>query len=275
LISTLTVPIRDAEDPDFSAFLDRVGDGELDEVPLNFMKCTSDKNDLVDYVFPPEVIANPISCLTRSILAPTNRQVDDYNATILDRIDGDSISYMARDSLKEAEENNLRSPNSVLDFVSRNQLPGMPPFTLTIKKNAVYRLLRNFSIERGLVKNARVVITDVGQRLISIRVLRASLQDTMNSEIILIPRITFSTKLASGHTLLRQQFPLGPSYATTFHSCQGMTLDRIGVDLTNPVFSHGQLYTALSRIRNREAGIIRLHPGHSSTTNVTYHELLL
>ena len=275
LISTLDTPIRNAEDPVFSEFVDKIGEGELDEVPLRIMRCTPNKNDLIDYVFPPDLLSNPISCLTCAILAPTNRQVDDYNANILDRIEGHTTSYMARDTLKEAEDSNLRSPNSILDFVSRHHLPGIPPYTVNIKTNGVYRLLRNFSVDRGLVKNARVLITGTGQRLISIRVVRANLAQMLNSEEILIPHITFTTKLTSGHTLVRQQFPLGPAYAATFNGCQGMMLDCIGVDLTNPVFSHGQLYTALSRIRNRNAVIICLRPGMSSTTNVTYHELLL
>jgi len=41
------------------------------------------------------------------------------------------------------------------------------------------------------------------------------------------------------------------AYASTFHSCQGLTLDYVGIDLTTPVFTHGQLYTALSQVRNQ------------------------
>ena len=37
---------------------------------------------------------------------------------------------------------------------------------------------------------------------------------------------------------MRRQFPLTAAYATTFNSCQGLTLDRMGADLTKPVFSH-------------------------------------
>ncbi|KIM52666.1 hypothetical protein SCLCIDRAFT_140708, partial [Scleroderma citrinum Foug A] len=75
--------------------------------------------------------------------------------------------------------------------------------------------------------------------------------------------------------LHRKQFPLAPAYATTFNSCQGLTLDCVGIDLTRPVFSHGQLYTALSRIRHRSHARVRLRPGETTTTNVTYHEILI
>ena len=90
-----------------------------------------------------------------------------------------------------------------------------------------------------------------------------------------MPRITFKETLSSGHTLLRKQFPLAPAYASTFHSCQGLTLDQIGIDLTHPVFTHGQLYTALSRVRNRNNMIVLLPDGQQTTMNVTYQDILI
>jgi len=64
------------------------------------------------------------------------------------------------------------------------------------------------------------------------------LDDNGIGEDILSPRITFTSQLGSGHTLMRRQFSLTAAYATTFNSCQGLTLDRMGADLTKPVFSH-------------------------------------
>ena len=153
----------------------------------------------------------------------------------------------------------------------------MPDYNLTVKIGGVYRLLRNLSVDMGLVKNIRVVVTGVGPKLIAIRILRADSQtlETGNADILL-PRITFKDRLLSSHTLCRRQFPLAPAYASTFHSCQGLTLDRVGVDLTEDVFTHGQLYTALSRIRHRSDTILRLPIANRlSTTNVTYKELLI
>ncbi|KZT26333.1 hypothetical protein NEOLEDRAFT_1063494 [Neolentinus lepideus HHB14362 ss-1] len=102
-----------------------------------------------------------------------------------------------------------------------------------------------------------------------------SLPSPIYSRHVLIPRINFTYQLPSGHTLLQRQFPLALAYTTTFNSCQGLTLDKVGIDLTRPVFSHGQLYTALSRIRTRYDGMVRMRAGETSTKNVTYHELLL
>ncbi|GBO38042.1 hypothetical protein AVEN_217636-1 [Araneus ventricosus] len=47
--------------------------------------------------------------------------------------------------------------------------------------------------------------------------------------------------------LNRRQFPLIPAYTMTINTLQGQTFDRAGIYLDEPVFSHGQLYIALSR----------------------------
>ncbi len=240
------------------------------------MEKAHSRDDLINFVYPPNILASPQDCLQRSILAPTNAQVDGYNETIINRIDGLQRTYLAADSLKEVEEAGIESPDTVLDYVARQTPPGLPPHSLTIKVNAVYRLMRNLSIDRGLVKNVRVVVVALGSRLITVRLLRGIAGvGTVDSEDILIPRITFTLTLHSKHTLLRRQFPLAPAYATTFNSCQGLTLDVVGVDLIKPVFSHGQLYTALSRIRHRTHGRVRLPPGQLTTVNVTFEPILL
>ncbi|KAF9516607.1 hypothetical protein BS47DRAFT_1292211, partial [Hydnum rufescens UP504] len=46
-----------------------------------------------------------------------------------------------------------------------------------------------------------------------------------------------------------KQFPLWLAYSTTFNSCQGQTFDFIVLDGRSNVFSHGWLYTAISRVR--------------------------
>ncbi|KIJ22650.1 hypothetical protein M422DRAFT_196931, partial [Sphaerobolus stellatus SS14] len=155
---------------------------------------------------------------------------------------------------------------------------GLAPYALRIKVGGVYRLMHNLSIDKGLVKNTRCLITSIGVRLICIPLLKQAIdsQQYEEEEDILIPRITFMAVLPSSHyTLVRKQFPLAPAYATTFNSCQGLTLDKVVINLTCPVFSHGQLYTALSRVRHRDHAVLQLNPGDTEITNVTFHKLLI
>lgn len=280
-IQRLITPIRNAEDLPFADLVDAVGDGAGPDINLSFVENVHSAKDLIDFVYPGDVLSTPDQCLRRAILAPTNAQVDAYNTIILSQVQGQQKTYLAYDSLEEHndtidDDNNLPLPDSILDYVARVRPNGMPDHSLTVKIGGVYRLLRNFSIDRGLVKNIRVVVVGLGDRLITVRLLKCTGNETfIDTEDLLIPRITFKETLPSRHTLLRRQYPLSLAYATTFHSCQGLTLDCVGIDLMHPVFTHGQLYTALSRIRHRSHVRVRLPEGHSTTTNVTFHEILI
>src|SRR5437764_6315201 len=95
-----------------------------------------------------------------------------------------------------------------------------------------------------------------------------------------LPRINFEFQPRfCPWTVQRRQFPLRLAYATTFNSCQGLTLDGAILDIRVPVFAHGQLYTALSRVRSRHdlqfyvENVEDIPP--ESITNIVYQELLL
>ena len=275
----MTIPIRQQSDPLFATAVDAIGDGAGPIVQIPFVRQGSTADDLIDFVFPPTVLNDPIGCSHRSILAPLNQQIDIYNQKVMLRVSGNVREYLSADKLKEAESVGLATSerNSILDTAVRCPPPGFPAHQLIVKTNAIFRLLRNFSVDKGLVKNRRVIILGLGQRIITVQCINNTqpTTDAQVGEIYHLPRITFEDQLHNGHTLQRLQFPIAPAYATTFNSCQGLTLSRVAIDLTHPVFSHGQLYTALSRIRNRSDGMVRLRCGESTTINVTFNELLL
>ncbi len=65
------------------------------------------------------------------------------------------------------------------------------------------------------------------------------------------------TDEVSGKEVIRQrevgtyvQMPLKLAYAITIHKSQGLSLESVALKLGNGCFSHGQLYTALSRCRS-------------------------
>ena len=49
----------------------------------------------------------------------------------------------------------------------------------------------------------------------------------------------------------RRQFPVTLAFAMTINKSQSQTLENVGLFLPIPVFSHGQLYVALLRVKSR------------------------
>jgi hypothetical protein len=157
--------------------------------------------------------------------------------------------------------------------------PGIPPSKLSLKIGCIASIMRNLSIEKGLVKNARIQVIRLSDNIVEVQLLQQNSALT-ESEMptFYLPRITFEFQPPrTNWTVQRRQFPLRLAYATTFNSCQGLTLDRVVLDLTMPVFAHGQLYTSLSRVRSGTDIRILRHPDehHLPTLNVVYQQLLL
>jgi ATP-dependent exoDNAse (exonuclease V) alpha subunit len=69
-------------------------------------------------------------------------------------------------------------------------------------------------------------------------------------------RTVMSCNTVDGVVASRLQFPLDLAWATTVHKSQGLTLDKVCVDLSR-VFSPGQMYVAISRARSPEGLWVR------------------
>ena len=75
----------------------------------------------------------------------------------------------------------------------------------------------------------------------------------------------------------RMQFSLTLCFSMTINKSRGQTLSRVGVYLSRPVFTHGQLYVAVSRVTSRKGlKLLILDEDNNvckETTNVVYREV--
>ena len=110
-------------------------------------------------------------------------------------------------------------------------------------------LIRNLSINDGLCNGTRLKITKLFKYNIEAEIITG--EKSGNRVFI---RITLNTGNSSSlpFVLYRKQFPLILAFTMTINKSQGQSFDSVGIYIyiRRPLFSHGQLYVALSRSRN-------------------------
>ena len=150
----------------------------------------------------------------------------------------------------------------------------MPPHKLEVKVGAPIMLVRNVDQSAGLCNGTRLRVTKLGKSVVEAVTLNGSHPNTK----VLIHRMDMNpSESRYPFRMQRRQFPIIVSFAMTINKSQGQTLNHVGLHLSRPVFSHGQLYVALSRVRSMDGLKIYIPPNHDeamkSTKNVVYKEV--
>ena len=155
----------------------------------------------------------------------------------------------------------------------------MPPHNFRVKVGSIIIILRDLTPENGLFNGTRLFV-----KLATLLTLICYLLSNPQHAVI-IPRIQLAPSQSPlPFTLRQRQFPIRLVYAMTTNKSQGQTFDRVRLLLPSPVFSHGQLYVALSRVRTRNDIKIQMvdgpiqgfnsDRGTYSTRNIVYREVI-
>ncbi|CAG8732804.1 1956_t:CDS:2, partial [Gigaspora margarita] len=101
-IYKLKQPIRNASDPAFSEFIDNIDNNWQDnEVTLDIFNITRNIEDVINFLYPNNLLINPIILQNRAFLSLRNTLVDDFNSQIFDNLPRKDVVYLVTILLKK------------------------------------------------------------------------------------------------------------------------------------------------------------------------------
>ncbi|XP_019179701.1 PREDICTED: ATP-dependent DNA helicase PIF1-like [Ipomoea nil] len=186
-----------------------------------------------------------------------------------------SKTYLSCDTICKADSNNgILGDVHTTEFINGIRASGVPNHVLILKVGSPIMLLRNIDHTMGLCNGTRLVVSRLAEHVVEAKIMTG----THVGKKVLIARMSMTpSDPRFPFKFQRKQFPIMLSYAMTINKIQGQTLTHVGLLLKKPVFVHGQLYVAASRVTNPKGLKIVICDENgqdsNSTINVVYKKI--
>ncbi|CAI0452098.1 unnamed protein product [Linum tenue] len=185
--------------------------------------------------------------------------VSAINEFILAKFPGDEVTYFSSDSIEvDPGKEGVVDADYTTEFLNTLKVGNFPDYELKLKVGCPVILMWNMDQTVGLCNGTRMIVKTLGKWFIEVEVLTG-------------------TNVGDRVFLPRRQYPIALCFGMTINKSQGQKLDHVGLCLQRQVFSHGQLYVALSRVTTRQGLKILIENDNdedpNSMLNIVFQEI--
>ena len=217
------------------------------------------------------LIRKPKENIIPTKLYPKRFKVDNVNTELYNTIDEKEYSFSLLKKKNELKyiDSNIEIPHVIQEkcfhlseieiekemeqLISLYQIPN----ELNFKRGTIIMSTSNIDIENGICNGSQGTITHINKNSIKIMF--------FNGVEKIIERKVYQSE--EFPTISISQFPLCYAWAMTIHKIQGTTLDCAEIDIGRHIFTYGQSYVALSRLKSLEG----LYLKQFSKENIQVH----
>lgn len=244
-----TIELRNiVRQPDqiFKVVLNKIRVGNIDTQVKNILKSRFLKYPETNLIKPTKLFC-------------TKRSVQDLNEKSLNKLAALGYEFREYNMTFKDEGCPISFDYIVKNFIKNSTTPS----TLQICEKA--QVMLTFNLSPNLVNGSRGIVTSFTPE-------NYPVVEFVDGKTCVVKPIKFSLFHTLKNGKIKEvgyatQIPLKIAYALTIHSCQGLTLDCVSIDLRE-TFEYGQAYTALSRVKTLDGlylkkfnfAIIKAHP---------------
>jgi len=155
---------------------------------------------------------------------------------------------------KSDENSEVQSEWFTTEFLNNIKCSGIPNHKSRFKVGCPIMLMRNIDQAARLCNGTKLIVNNLGKNFISATVITGK----NAGEIVIILRMKLvPSDPGLPFKFTKRQFPLALCFAMTINKSQGQSLSHVGIYLSKPVFTLGQLYIVVSRVTSKTVCVLK------------------
>lgn len=182
-------------------------------------------------------------------LFATKVNVNDYNMKELGELSTKEYTFKCKDDIEQKNES-FDWYNDKIFKHYQEYMDTMVSNKIILKEKAQVILTKNLDVENGLSNGSRGVIVKIeisDDPTIKVLFLNGQIVDIKYEDFI---------QEDKNYIFTRKQIPLILGFAITIHKSQGMSIDRVIMDLGPSLFQEALAYVSLSRVKTLDGILI-------------------